>query len=132
LPSRYLQPGSLQGFTKRRLLLTREIIRNFAVCFVKKEVEMSWVLRFLHQQKDQLTAKWTTRMDRNRHQANSESKYTLYFNLLHQIMQQYDVEPENTYDMDKKGFLVGTTSRSKRVFSKALFGEKRDDKCTPR
>jgi hypothetical protein len=35
-------------------------------------------------------------------------------------MQQYDVEPENTYDMDEKGFLVGTTSRSKRVFSKAL------------
>jgi hypothetical protein len=60
------------------------MIRNFAVCFVKKEVEMSWVLRFLHQQKDQLTAKWTTRMDRNRHQANSESKYTLCFNLLHQ------------------------------------------------
>jgi hypothetical protein len=108
------------------------MIRNFAVCFVKKKVEMSWVLRFLHRQKDQLTAKWTTGMDRNRHQANSESKYTLYFNLLYQIMQQYDVEPENTYDMDEKGFLVGTTSRSKRVFSKALFGEKRDDKCTPR
>jgi hypothetical protein len=47
----------IEEFTKRRLPLTREIIQNFAVCFVKKEVGMSWVLRFLHRQKDRLTTK---------------------------------------------------------------------------
>jgi hypothetical protein len=63
-------------------------------------------------------------MDGNRYQTDSEAKYTLYFDLLHQKMQQYDVEPENTYDMNEKGFLVGTTSRSKRVFSKVLWKRK--------
>jgi hypothetical protein len=63
-------------------------------------------------------------MDCNRHQTDSEAKYTLYFDLLYQKMQQYDVEPENTYDMDEKGFLIGTTSCSKRVFSEALWERK--------
>jgi hypothetical protein len=35
-------------------------------------------------------------------------------------MQEYDVEPRNTYNMDEKGFFVGITTRSKRVFSKVI------------
>jgi hypothetical protein len=41
-------------------------------------------------------------MDCKRHQTDSEAKYTLYFDLLHQKMQQYDVGPENTYNMNGK------------------------------
>jgi hypothetical protein len=63
-------------------------------------------------------------MERNRHQADSEERYTMHFDLLHQKMQQYEIEPENTYNMDKKGFLIGTTSCSKRVFSRALWERK--------
>jgi hypothetical protein len=48
----------------------------------------------------------------------------MYFDFLHQKMQQYEIEPENTYNMDEKGFLIGTTSRSKRVFSRALWERK--------
>jgi hypothetical protein len=33
-------------------------------------------------------------------------------------MRQYDVDAKNVYNMDEKGFLIGKTSRSKRVFSK--------------
>jgi hypothetical protein len=48
----------------------------------------------------------------------------MYFDLLHQKMRQYEIEPENTYNMDEKGFLIGTTSRSKRVFSRAIWERK--------
>jgi hypothetical protein len=58
-------------------------------------------------------------MDRNRHVADSEESYRRYFGLLHSKMRQYDVEAENVYNMDEKGFFVGITSRSKRVFSMA-------------
>jgi hypothetical protein len=36
-------------------------------------------------------------------------------------MQEYDVEPRNTYNMDEKGFFVGITTRSKRGFSKVIW-----------
>ena len=36
-------------------------------------------------------------------------------------MRQYGVDARNTYNMDEKGFFVGITNCSKRVFSKALW-----------
>ena len=63
-------------------------------------------------------------MDRNRHKADSEERYRLYFALIHSKMRKYNVKPENTYNMDEKGFLVGITTRSKRVFSKASYRRK--------
>jgi hypothetical protein len=45
-------------------------------------------------------------MDRNRHQADSEHKYSLYFDLLESKISEYSVLPENTYNMDEKGFMI--------------------------
>jgi hypothetical protein len=59
-------------------------------------------------------------MDSVRHNADSESKYNLYFDLLYQKMEEYQVEPQNIYNMDKKGFLIGIMGRSKRIFNKQL------------
>jgi hypothetical protein len=86
----------------------------------KKEVGKGWVDRFVARNKDQLITKWSSGMDRNRHKANSEHKYSLYFNLLEWKLSEYSVLPENTYNMDKKGFMIRKTGRSKRVFSRAL------------
>jgi hypothetical protein len=41
----------------------------------------------------------------------------LYFELLHHKIVLYEVEPCNTYNIDKKGFMISITGRSKRVFS---------------
>ena len=49
--------------------------------------------------------------------------YSKYFKLLHQKMTRYDLQPQNTYNMDEKGFMFGVTGRSKRVFDKLLFGQ---------
>jgi hypothetical protein len=63
-------------------------------------------------------------MDSNRHKADSYEKYKLYFNLLHSKMQEYEVEAENVYNTDEKGFMIGTIGRSKRVFSKQSWDAK--------
>jgi ribulose bisphosphate carboxylase small subunit len=36
-------------------------------------------------------------------------------------MEEHDVKPHNTYNMDEKGFMIGVEGRSKRVFSKAFW-----------
>ncbi|KAF1965550.1 hypothetical protein BU23DRAFT_489113 [Bimuria novae-zelandiae CBS 107.79] len=56
-------------------------------------------------------------MDSNRHKADSKTKYEAYFDLLHPKMEEYNILSCNTYNMDKKGFLISVIRRSKRVFS---------------
>jgi hypothetical protein len=87
----------------------------------KTKVSERWVLRFLCRNSAHLSSKWTTGIDRNCCKANSEEKNRQYFEYLHSKMQEYEVEAENVYNMDEKGFMIGTTAYSKRVFSKQLW-----------
>jgi hypothetical protein len=108
----------------RGLPPTREMVQNLASTVAKQLALESWVTRFLHRHADKLTTKWSTAVDRDRHQADNKYKYELYFNLLHSKMQKYNVEPHNIYNTDEKGFFVGRTTRSKRIFSKASLAQK--------
>jgi hypothetical protein len=63
-------------------------------------------------------------MDRDRHKADLVAKYSLYFDLLHDKMKEYDVLPGQIYNMDEKGFMISVTGRLKRVFDKGLYGQK--------
>jgi hypothetical protein len=110
----------IERCTERGLPPTREMVRNFATAIAKWEASDEWVSRFLHRHEVDLTVKWSAGLDRNRYQADSYQKYDLYFQLLYGKIQEYNVEPRNTYNIDEKGFFVGITTRSKRVFSKAI------------
>jgi hypothetical protein len=110
--------------TEKGLPPTREMIQNFAQHVARKGVGNGWVDRFVERNKDQLITKWTSGMDRNRHQADSGHKYSLYFDLLEWKISEYSVLPENTYNMDEKGFMIVTIGKSKRVFSRALWEAK--------
>jgi hypothetical protein len=59
-------------------------------------------------------------MDANYYNANSFVKYKLYFNLLQAKIAKYNVKVENIYNIDKKGFIIGTTTRTKHVFSRCM------------
>jgi hypothetical protein len=105
------------------------MITNFARKVWKKEVGKGWVDRFVaRNKKDQLITKWSSGMDRNRHEADSEQKYSLYFDLLEWNISEYSVLntqssqriPTVTYNMDEKGLMIGKTGRSKRVFSRTF------------
>jgi hypothetical protein len=63
-------------------------------------------------------------MDRQRYATDSGDKYKVYFKQLGSKIDFYKVEPEHTYNMDEKGFIIGAVSRQKRIFSKRLFKKK--------
>jgi hypothetical protein len=63
-------------------------------------------------------------MDRDRHKADSEAKYRLYFELLHDRMKEYDIQPSHIFNLDEKGFMIGVLGRSKRIFNKKLYDQK--------
>jgi uncharacterized protein YndB with AHSA1/START domain len=114
----------IQDLTKRALPPTREMIQNLAAHFNPDGVSESWVNRFIQRQGDYLVSKWTSGIDSQRHNADSRAKYKLYFNQLHSKMVQYEIQPYNTYNMDEKGFMIGVTTRSKRVFSRRQWERK--------
>ena len=94
------------------------MIRNFGGDIAGEPCADAWVSRFLNRNKHLLTTRWTAGIDRNRYKADSKDKYEAYFKLLHNKMREYKIEEENVYNMDEKGFLMGITGRSKRVFSR--------------
>jgi hypothetical protein len=113
--------GYIEELSERRLQPTRQMIRNFMSSVAQKEVSESAVTRFINKHHDQLTSQWNSAMDSVRHNADSAAKYEQYFKLLHDKIQEYDVEAAHTYNMDEKGFMTGIIGRSKRVFSKRKF-----------
>jgi hypothetical protein len=110
--------GYIGDLTRRELPPTREMIQNFASEVAQERLSESWVTRFIKRNHDSLITKWSSGMDANRHSADSYSKYKLYFDLLHDKMTQYNVQPHNIYNIDEKGFMIGVLGRSKRVFSR--------------
>jgi hypothetical protein len=83
------------------------------------------VTRFKHRHEDELITKYTTAIDATRYTANSYIKYRLQFDLLHGKMEEQEILPENSYNMDEKGFMIGVIGRSKRTFTRAQW-EKRE------
>jgi hypothetical protein len=113
----------IERLTRQGLPPARPMIRRFASDIAKKELRRGWVDRFTQRYQVDLISHWATGIDRSRHQADSEIKYSLYFELLNSKLSQYDIEPRNTYNMDEKGFMLGVLTRSKRVFSRRLYEE---------
>ena len=104
--------------TKQGLPPTMEMISNFSSEVARQQLSESWVTRFVNRHEIHLISKRTTAMDRMRHLADSESKYRLCFELLHQKITEYHLEDRDIYNMDEKGFLIGLIGRSRRIFSR--------------
>jgi hypothetical protein len=114
----------IEELTARRIPPTREMIRNFASAVAQEPVSESWVTRFINRHAIHLISQYSTGMDADRHNADSFVKYKLYFDSLQAKIAEYDVEVENTYNMDEKGFMIGTTTRTKHVFSRRMWEKK--------
>jgi hypothetical protein len=111
----------IRELTEQHPMPTSQMLKNFATPVIGREPGNSWATNFLNRNKDTLIAAWTTPMEKDCHKADCGEKYRLYFELLHHKLAQYDLEPGHTYNMDEKGFAIGATGKSKRVFNKVLY-----------
>jgi hypothetical protein len=115
----------IKRLTEQGLPPTQAMIQNFASQIAHRELGVHWVDCFVKQYPEQLISKWTTAMDNSRHKADSGSKYSLYFNLLRKKTDQYHVEARQIYNMNEKGFMLGVVGRSKRIFSRTSYKERK-------
>ena len=114
----------IDTLNERRTPPTRAMIQRYASSLAGFEVTEQWVSRFINRHPDHLISRYTKGMTRLRHSADSGSKYSLYFKLLHEKMEEYNVQPLHIFNMDEKGFQLGRIARSKRIFSKQLYEQK--------
>ncbi|KAG2001678.1 hypothetical protein GB937_010021 [Aspergillus fischeri] len=89
----------INKLTERGLFALHEMLWNFAKELTGKKPGKHWP----------------------RKQANSAYKYTLYFKLLSQKLQEYKLRPEDIYNMDEKGFMIGMLVKGLRIFSKQKY-----------
>jgi hypothetical protein len=99
----------IERLDRQGLPPTRAMIQNFASQIAQRELGEHWVGRFVQRHPNELISKWITAMDNSRHKADSGRKYILYFNLLREKIEQYQVEARHIYNMDEKGFMLGLT-----------------------
>lgn len=104
----------------KRYLPTRQTIVRFATPLLPWEPSNRWVSRLLHQHPNTLITHWSAPVEQVRHQADSHEKYSRYFTFLHRKIDEKDIEPGNTYDMDEKGFMIGAPGRTVRMFDKLI------------
>jgi len=115
----------INDLTERGLPPTVAMVENIAAEIVGRQPGHNWPTRWLAAHKDELKSGYLAPIDIARKKADSALYYSLYFELLGRKIAEYDILPENTYNMDEKGFLIGYLKKSRRIFSKSAFNSSR-------
>jgi hypothetical protein len=114
----------IKTLTERRLPPTRTIVQQFASELAGKPVSESWVSQFLRRHPNHLISRSGKAMAKERTKADSGAKYSLYFKLLHEKIEEYNVQPIYIFNIDEKGFQLSRVSRTNRIFDKKLYEQK--------
>lgn len=74
----------------------------------------SWIYSFLRRHKD-LRSRWSQPLDKERNATHDPDKLMRYFELVESVIQKYDVQKADTYNMDEKGSALGDHGKEKII-----------------
>lgn len=115
----------LNTLSERGLPPTPSMLCNFVYDIAKRRPERGWVPAFCKRHKDEILSIYLQPLDKDRKFADNKISYELYFQLIERKRQEYEIKPENTYNMDEKGFLIGFMTKAKRIVSRKQFEQKK-------
>ncbi|KID97255.1 mariner-Tc1 transposon family protein, partial [Metarhizium majus ARSEF 297] len=78
------------------------VIKNFAQDMAKMEV--NWPYSFVKRNRNELGCSWFDGFDIARKRADNAPRYKAYFELIREKIEEYDIAPCNTYNINKKAF----------------------------
>ena len=82
-----------------------------------RELGDSWIYSFLRRHKE-LRSRWSQPLDKERNTTHNPEKLMRYFELVESLIQKYDIQKEDTYNMNKKGSALNTGGKEKIIYSK--------------
>ena len=74
----------------------------------------SWLQNFLDRH-PKVSSKFGSNLDRQRALAGSPGPIIDYFNKVKKVLKEYNFLPENIYNTDEKGFMLGMSNRAKVI-----------------
>jgi hypothetical protein len=107
--------------TERGLPPTRQTLANLAKDITGVEPGKNWPGRWLKKHSHELIYRFSSGLDIDRQRADSASKYEKYFANLRAKIEKYDLQPDQIYNMDEKGFMIGVSKKRKRIFSRSAY-----------
>ncbi|KID96268.1 DDE superfamily endonuclease, CENP-B-like protein, partial [Metarhizium majus ARSEF 297] len=107
----------IHKLSSRGIPPTLTMMKNFAQDIAKIEVGRNWAYGFVKRHHTDLGCTWFDGFDIARRRADNTPRYKAYFELIRKKIEEYDIAPCNTYNMDEKGFLMGVINKTKRVFT---------------
>jgi hypothetical protein len=96
------------------------MVRTWVSLICGSEPGKNWSADFKRRHESILGCRYLNTLDLERHKAESEPSFRQHFNILRQNMDHYSIQPQNCYNMDEKGFLIGHLQKVQRIFPKAL------------
>jgi hypothetical protein len=79
-------------------------------CFIKKitgiDIRKNYITQFWYKYSDILVAGYLKPINLSRKKADNIYLYSLYFDTLEAKIKEYNIQLGNTYNIDKKGFLI--------------------------
>ncbi|KAF2422142.1 hypothetical protein EJ08DRAFT_726312 [Tothia fuscella] len=124
----------VNDWVHKGLAPTPAIVCNFAADIGGKVPGKNWVSRFVFKHRDRLASEFLQTIDHSRIKADNPYKYKLYFEKVFSLLaycvcsnnrqvakkiHEYKILPQNTYNMDEKGFLIGVLQKTRRIFTKS-------------
>ena len=78
---------------------------------------MHWIQKFLSRHED-LQSRFSQPLDKERAATHDVKKLLGWFALVESVIQKYDIQKEDTYNMDEKGNALGNAGKSRIICSK--------------
>jgi hypothetical protein len=104
---------------------TPAMVRTWASLICGSEPGKNWSADFKRRHESILDCRYLNTLDLERHKAESEPSFRQYFSILREKMDHYSIQPQNCYNMDEKGFLIGHLQKVQRIFPKALMKQQK-------
>jgi len=95
------------------------MVRNFAFEISRITPGKNWVSRFIKRHKNKIKSSYLAPANIARKWADNPYQYKLFYELLKEKIEKYEIEVHNMYNMDKKGFLISVLNKGKRIYTKS-------------
>jgi hypothetical protein len=117
--------GFITEQCERCLPPTSALVSALASELANKQVSTNWCSRFVARHKLLLDSRYVHNMDLSRHKADSEASFKQYFSVIGAKIEEYNLTPENIYNMDEKGFMLGACQKGRRILCRETYKDKK-------
>ncbi|KAL1974811.1 hypothetical protein VTN31DRAFT_5015 [Thermomyces dupontii] len=120
-PQEQVLLADIRRLNNRGLPPKPKIVRKMASRICGDYIGKHWVDRFCARYPDVVRSVKLDPIDRKRQLAENPEYIEQWFKVLEEVIDKKRIEPENIYNFDEKGFLIGRIHSDKRIVTTDAF-----------